>query len=131
MISFLCFSFRSEKATCHLRLFDGVRLLLGANSKSLLVFFGLHVLCHCILGDEIASTRDAVVLTETGLVFVQLLVQELFGGLGKHVFQHNLVDVFSVSLGLSGLAVLLVTSRVRTTALRSISHSFSVLFYYN
>ena len=82
-----------------------------------------------MLRNEVPSTWNAVVLSETRLVFVDALVLELVGHFGLHVNEHDLVDVsgWCRNLGLASLLVLLVARCVATTALSCGSH---FLFYF-
>ena len=60
----------------------GVRLLGSHNLVAFLVFLRPKVGLHGHIGDEVASTGDAVVLSEAWLLLVMLLVQKLFGLFG-------------------------------------------------
>ena len=105
-----------EEATYAFCLLMGVWLNCCAFSKSFLVLLCLQVLRHCFLGDEIACTSHAVVLTETGFIFINLLILQLDCFLGFHVLEYNLVNVLCTALSSPCLSVLFVLCHIRASA---------------
>lgn len=64
---------------------DGVGHLSKGDLSSFLVLLVFLVFLLRFIGGEIATARNAVVLAETGLIFVDWLVLEHLGVLGQHV----------------------------------------------
>jgi hypothetical protein len=89
------------------------------------VLFVFLVYFQLSLRDKVPHTSDAVVLAETGLIFVVGLILEDFRVCWQHVFQYNLVEHTGMILCLTISLTFLVIGSIAASAL-SFSH-FNVI----
>ena len=97
---------------------------------ALLVIFRPQVRLDVIFTSKVFGARNAIVLTETWLFFVELLVKQFMGLLGLHVDEHDLIHVSGSGrvVRVSFLAILFVVRSITASSLCCSSHLFLFLF---